>query len=541
MSESPRNLLYKQFRGNAASHGLDRIAFPIYWQGRRDRQVEAIFLESSLRIKITETIVSELDQIHPNYYMNLQSERHRPYSKTCAQKVRESVGKTISLNIYATGVRVAIDMPQRTAPNVNVYKQFHVVPEELLPYVTEKQLEQLDAQGKRRHKSIRFTEFEASLFPVSTQVTKRIAPMPRKTEEEANSEVGAAESVWEQNRNVIFFGPPGTGKSYKVKEIVSGFLGITADNSIRVTFHPEFSYFDLVGSFRPVVGWLKSVGSFEDADGINRNMEPRTYYRFEPGPLSRALKLAAEKPNESIVLIIEEINRGNCAGIFGDIFQLLDRVKSSADSSLIGWSEYGIQPNSEWCGWLDREIPVSSRVYDHKRRVLRLPANLYLYATMNTSDQSLFPMDTAFRRRWGMSYVGIEDYDDQNAKVPIHANDIIGVPWTKLMHELNKVIVAYTRTDDKQMGPWFVRKRSNSAFVDVVEFKSKVLFYLWADVFRDETSLVFDPALNTYEEVLSAYNSGKQVFSQRIIDKIKMLGETPVMSEESGKSGINAE
>src|SRR5690606_3868001 len=113
--------------------------------------------------------------------------------------------------------------------------------------------------------------------------------------------------------------------------------------------------------------------------------------------------------------------RGNCAAIFGDVFQLLDRIGDAKRAEREGWSEYAVVPSAEWAGWLEREIPAGSQVFDPRTRQLRLPGNLYLYATMNTSDQSLFPMDTAFRRRWGMSYQGVDTPRQPTARVRLHA------------------------------------------------------------------------------------------------------------------------
>jgi hypothetical protein len=139
---------------------------------------------------------------------------------------------------------------------------------------------------------------------------------------------------------------------------------------------------------------------------------------------------------------------------------------------------------------------------------------------MNTSDQSLFPMDTAFRRRWGMQYQGITPRMKPVTRVPLHAHDAEGVLWTDLMEPLNRAIVEHKRSDDKQMGAYFVRPTAGEK-VDPLEFSSKVLFYLWADVFRDEPSLVFIDTIRTFDMLHQRYESGKDVFRAELIEEVR--------------------
>ncbi len=263
------------------------------------------------------------------------------------------------------------------------------------------------------------------------------------------------------------------------------------------------------------MGWRTAArDGFTDADGRGRDQEPVTYYRFEPGPLSEALRLADADPDKIVVLAIEELNRGNVAAIFGDVFQLLDRKRGASNQA--GFSEYPLRPATEWALWLQAHCPAGHVFRDGR---LRLPPNLYLYATMNTSDQSLFPMDTAFRRRWGLHYVGLDNQGNR-AQVPLHASDDVGVRWLDLMAALNERIVDHTRSDDKQMGPWFVRSRPSQRLVDGVEFRSKVLFYLWDEVFRDRPESAFHADIRTYDALVRAYRAGRHVFHDELLIEV---------------------
>ncbi len=270
--------------------------------------------------------------------------------------------------------------------------------------------------------------------------------------------------------NMIFFGPPGTGKSTEVKKRVA------SSPLYRTQFHPEYSHADLIGSYRPVVGHAtEPANQIVGHDGVIV-ASPVNYFAFVPGPLALALECAFQR-SEHVYLVIEEINRGDCAAIFGDAFQLLDRDAS-------GRSEFGITPKPELISYFKAKAVNFDIAQDGK---LYLPSNLTLMATMNTSDQSLYPMDSAFKRRW--QWVGCPIQFDQllahtGGIRPFLDDGKTKWDWIRLLELMNKNI-ARDRMEDKQLGPWFIKPERDGA-VPWDAFLNKCLFYLWHDVFRDE-------------------------------------------------------
>lgn len=264
--------------------------------------------------------------------------------------------------------------------------------------------------------------------------------------------------------NLIFYGAPGTGKSRSARVITKE--GGTSTNLpdyiredkyvktlppsskvFRTTFHPATNYASFVGSYKPCMNGTDIV------------------YEFRPQVFLKAYMCACENPDEPVYLIIEEINRGQCAEIFGDLFQLLDRKN--------GVSEDPVEPDEDIKQYLKDKVP--QKYWEH----LILPANLYIIATMNTSDQSLFPMDSAFKRRWIWKNVKI-DYD----KIKDWSIDIAGQKynWSKILKAINQYIRDQKKATDKQMGEFFVK--SDDKVVGYEDFRDKVLFYLFNDVFK---------------------------------------------------------
>jgi hypothetical protein len=295
----------------------------------------------------------------------------------------------------------------------------------------------------------------------------------------------------------IFYGAPGTGKSHRIKEIIQEHGIDEKKQVIRTTFHPDSDYSTFVGCYKPI---MKSVPQTYVVEGKEKpvidiatsqqSQKDEIVYDYTPQAFVQAYTKAWTNPNKPIILVIEEINRGNCAQIFGDIFQLLDRGDD-------GISEYEIKPDKALENYLkdyfaaveDVEIPEQIKAGE----IMKLPANLYIWATMNTSDQSLFPIDSAFKRRWEWKYIKIawpyKKNEDGTFKMnengeKIHFNYQIegGRDWWDFLQRINAIIDKMTNSADKQLGYFFAKAKDDVISYDT--FVSKVCFYLWNDIFK---------------------------------------------------------
>lgn len=253
----------------------------------------------------------------------------------------------------------------------------------------------------------------------------------------------------------IYFGNPGSGKSYKVETETKG------KKVFRTTFHPDSDYSTFVGTYKPE----------SDGDTIR--------YAFVPQTFTNAYIEAYKDIDTPVYLIIEEINRGNCAQIFGDLFQLLDRGSD-------GYSEYSINADKDLRDYIRRELTKHKGIDQNtdpegiEDGKLRLPPNLHILATMNTSDQSLFPMDSAFKRRWDWEYVPIqyEGATSDSFTITLSGKQF---RWIDFLKAVNDRIRRTTESEDKQLGNYFIKSD-----IEENEFKSKVMFYLWSEVCKDE-------------------------------------------------------
>jgi hypothetical protein len=323
-------------------------------------------------------------------------------------------------------------------------------------------------------------------------------------------------------RNILLYGVPGSGKS---KIVDDEYCKDCEETQIeRLVFHPDYTYSDFVGQILPIV-----------SDG-------NVSYEFTAGPFTRLLKKACDNPTEKYFLIVEEINRGNASAIFGEVFQLLDRNESldldESDGESDGESEYGIS-----------NVDISRIIYDDDATKIRIPSNMYIIGTMNTSDQNVFTLDTAFQRRWSMRMIK----NDLN-KVPYADNKILDtdVSWKDFVTAMNLFIlkknVGVTSSEDKRLGAFFVRKadlvfdtKEDDATVTPEEkaaatlqnssFPEKILKYLWDDAFKFYRKDIFETSdFLSLEDIIGAFCKARGrdrflVFKEEIRESFSRSGD----------------
>lgn len=284
----------------------------------------------------------------------------------------------------------------------------------------------------------------------------------------------------------IFYGAPGTGKSHTINEQTKG------ESVIRTTFHPDSDYSTFIGAYKPTTKSveLRDVSGHKIIEEGKEVKEDRIVYEFVAQAFLQAYILAwksySQPTDEGVVkpqyLVIEEINRGNCAQIFGDIFQLLDRDDN-------GFSKYEITSDADLQKYIaDQNLAVSGVCDSHGKDIsdkinsgefLKLPNNFYIWATMNTSDQSLFPIDSAFKRRWDWKYVPI-DINKENWTIKTATKEY---SWSSFLQKINDEIDDTTHSEDKMLGFYFCK--ADDGVISSEKFVGKVLFYVYNDVFKD--------------------------------------------------------
>lgn len=358
----------------------------------------------------------------------------------------------------------------------------------------------------------------------------------------------------------IFYGAPGTGKSHAINELTAG------KDVIRTTFHPDTDYSTFVGAYKPTtkpVPVITVIGTeavpVRDKNG-KEMMEDKIVYEYVSQAFLQAYVAAwrkycdvqeGEEPMDEF-LVIEEINRGNCAQIFGDLFQLLDRGDE-------GFSEYPIKADSDMKKLLEKEFEgleiknkegINALFKGDKDivaevlagDVLLLPNNLYIWATMNTSDQSLFPIDSAFKRRWDWHYVPISD---AGKKWMIEVNGA-QYDWWKFLEAINDKVYHATYSEDKKLGYFFCK--ANDGVISAEKFVSKVIFYLWNDVFKDsefegDTFKDEDGEKLSFDKFYSVENNQVKVNGTKIVKFLSNLNLEPdsEADEDNSEEGFENE
>ncbi|MCP9136824.1 AAA family ATPase [Acinetobacter baumannii] len=298
------------------------------------------------------------------------------------------------------------------------------------------------------------------------------------------------EELEQKAQNIIYYGAPGTGKSHDIDK------NTKPNNSVRTVFHPETQYSDFVGCLRPSMG----------EDGIE--------YNFKSGPFIEALIKAFKDPENRYYLIIEEINRAPAAAVFGELFQLLDRDNS-------GKSKYSIDINDkDLLKLLNAELP--GRFPENK---LYIPDNLSLYATMNSSDQAVMPMDTAFKRRWKFKYKPLDfsEAPTGNFNISFSKDTRKSISWKNFATAVNTILSQEGIPEDRHLGPWFVNvneiKEPKNAQKTLT---GKILMYLWDDVLRHtERSKLFYSEIKTFGLLIKKLENNEVIFSEAFLNKLE--------------------
>lgn len=341
---------------------------------------------------------------------------------------------------------------------------------------------------------------------------------------------------------LIFYGAPGTGKSFTIDKMAKD------DVTVRTTFHPDSDYASFVGAYKPTMQSMamsyisEGIAKYAKAWNGHDAQEKKIVYKYVPQAFLKAYVAAWADLDNPHYLVIEEINRGNCAQIFGDLFQLLDRNNMGSSSYAIhadediaqflatdanGFAELSEEQKDAIRSFVlvkdsGERLPIGQEILDGKK--LLLPPNLYIWATMNTSDQSLFPIDSAFKRRWNWRYMPI-DYTKKNHTFLVGDNRY---SWGEFLRKMNPTISTLTESPDKQMGYFFAKpdlKSSDAAAEnDTISeeiFLNKVLFYLWTDVLKDFDA--GEPFLNedtgrAYE--FSEFFDTEKNYLQKFVDKL---------------------
>ncbi len=309
--------------------------------------------------------------------------------------------------------------------------------------------------------------------------------------------------------NILYYGVPGAGKSYKIKQEIDD-----PTRMIRVIFHPDYTYSDFIGQILP-----KLIKDKDNPDG-------KLKYEFVPGPFTCILKDAENDPNHKYYLVIEEINRGNAPAIFGDIFQLLDRDTN-------GNSEYAIT-NSDIADEVYKK-QNENKEENEKINTVKIPSNLMIYATMNTSDQNVFTLDTAFQRRWDMRLV-LNDFDDTNDELLGEKIKGTEITWKTFATVINETFLNSTSvisSEDKRLGTHFVNKSE----LETDKFPHKVLKYLWDDAFRTNRESIFKDTIKSLDDIIIEYD--KAVAKEKDpLDAVLKNGNDDVYSTMCKKEGI---
>lgn len=344
----------------------------------------------------------------------------------------------------------------------------------------------------------KFEKLNTNTFVIASQIY----------EEDENKDIIANKNVLKTGENIIYYGAPGTGKSHNLDEKSKKF-----DFIERVTFYPEYTHDDFIGCFMPCMSYVKNDATeYIAADGTSAKLpgKPVPYYTYVAGPFTKALVEAFNNHDKNILLIIEELNRANAAGVFGEFFQLLDRKDA-------GESKYTISVSNEYSEYLSREIATYS-----KGEKITIPRNFTICATMNSADQGVNPLDSAFKRRWNFIYVPIDFSNAEHKDYEIDYGKV-KVTWETFATTINEQLKKKEINEDKHLGQYFITK---TEVTDLYKFASKILLYLFDDVLKFNRRGFFKSDYKTFSDLLTGFTNGEKIFEFEF---------KPVIIGEAGK------
>jgi hypothetical protein len=346
-----------------------------------------------------------------------------------------------------------------------------------------------------------------NVVALDPNIRRILYKLVRSATSEANLLLQPTVTRIQGGRNAIFYGAPGTGKSHTIQQEIPN---DNKANTIRTVFHADTQTGDFIGSFKPLL--------------VNGELG----YVFQPGPFTNALVQAMNNPNKMHYLVIEEINRAPAAAVFGEVFQLLDRKPD-------GNSKYQTNPSDP-----AHEVYLAANIVGWKGEMM-LPSNLNILASMNSSDQAVMPLDTAFKRRWRFIYIPVDFTNCTNGKLPLpnEVGVVVEVNWCDFAIGINSILSNLDIPEDRHLGPFFL---SEDEIDDPTSAKSallgKLFMYLWDDVLRHGfRNRIFAADIKTYGQLVSKYKNDKNVFSVALAERFGLLaGYTGGEDNESGQS-----
>lgn len=408
-------------------------------------------------------------------YINKEEDRKIKFTfRANFGQFQEFEGKEITTRLYAAGSESRMDG-------------------EVKAFIRDELKAQVDDLLIIKSKGTKHIDFDVMFVPKSNS---QYYPLLLKLSFSENHSVYSTEEQIQEDcidklpLQQIYFGAPGTGKSHEIKD------QIKKHKSFRITFHPDTDYSSFVGAYKPTsveVRMRDMAGHVIIEDGKEVKETKIVYEYVKQAFLNAYIEAWKEQEKETpqpVYLVIEEINRGNCAQIFGDIFQLLDRNSN-------GFSDYAIVPDADLSRHVKKDLEklvivnkeAINAIYEEceedmvdkvvNGKVLLLPNNLYIWATMNTSDQSLFPIDSAFKRRWDWKYIKIANAQ-KNWQIKVGTNSY---DWWQFVQAINYFVFDATQSEDKNLGYFFAKAKNG--IINAETFVSKVIFYLYTDVFKD--------------------------------------------------------